>query len=89
MKQLIDMKITFYSKVGCEACNIAHKNIVEALSEIDDYVSFEVVFDKQRIEENKIKEFPTVVLQNDIFKRKVVGSFSKDYILETINAMLH
>ena len=89
MKQLIDMKITFYSKVGCEACNIAHKNIVEALSEIDDYVSFEVVFDKQRIEENKIKEFPTVVLQNDIFKRKVVGSFSKDYILEKINVMLH
>lgn len=89
MKQLIDMKVTFYSKVGCEACNIAHKNIVDALDEIKDDWELEVVFDKQRIEENKIKEFPTVVLQHGIFKRKVVGSFSKDYILEKINAMLH
>ena len=89
MTQLIDMKITFYSKVGCEACNIAHKNIVEALSEINDYISFEVVFDKKRIEENKIKEFPTVVIQNGIFEKRVVGSFSVSNIFNKINAMLY
>ena len=67
------MKILLITTKHCEACNIAEKNIKQAMSQSSKKITLEVKdiaeMDKKFLKDNKITDFPTVVyIKDDVIK---------------------
>lgn len=83
-------KILILTTNGCEACDIAERNVNIAISEAKTEIQVDIKDwreeDRSFIKENKIKDFPTVlyIIDNNIV-HKAVGSYPSAVYLRWID----
>ena len=83
-------KILILTTNGCEACDIAQRNVDIAISEANIEIQVDIKDwreeDRIFIKENKIKDFPTVlyIIDNNIV-HKAVGSYPSAVYLRWID----
>lgn len=83
-------KILILTTNGCEACDIAERNVDIAISEAKTEIQVDIKDwreeDRNFIKENKIKDFPTVlyIIDNNIV-HKAVGSYPSAVYLRWID----
>lgn len=88
------IRIDCFTKDGCDACEIAIKNITDAINEANYDITLNICnTNLDDILRKEITKFPTTVItkaDND-YKRKELarleGSFSSDYIKNIINKL--
>lgn len=84
------MKILLITTKHCEACNIAEKNIKQAMSQSSKKITLEIKdiaeMDKKFLKDNKITDFPTVVyIKDDVIKFKRTGTYPSIMFLRWID----
>ena len=76
---MVENKILIITTEGCEACNIAEKNVKSALMQFSKDVEIEVKDRsecKKIIKQNNIKDFPAVLyITYNVIRCKHIGSY--------------
>lgn len=84
-------KILLIKTEGCESCEIVEHNIKEIINSSKKYNCVLEVIDKKDcnktfLKQNKITDFPTVMLcKDDIIKFKFVGNYPTIVIIQWIH----
>lgn len=84
------MKILLITTKNCEACNIAEKNIKQAMAQSSKKITLEVKdikeIDKKFLKDKKITDFPTTLyIINDVIKFKCTGTYPSVMFLRWID----